>query len=237
MSVVPLYRLDSRHPQAQVCLACEVRRSALFGALDEEGLDRIHAHIASLELPADARLHALGERGDAVYTVRSGVLRFERVTAHGERRIVRLAGRGDLVGQEALLHRAYADDAVACTPLQVCRIPRSLVEHLGGQRAELMRELMARWQRALDEAEAWVAELASGPARRRLLALLARLSAYGEDGLIWMPRREEIGAMLDLTLETASRQVSALRRDGLLELLPGRAARVDAAALRIALSR
>lgn len=43
--VIPLYRQDASHPQAQVCAQCEVRRSALFGA---------------------------------VYTVRSGVVCFER---------------------------------------------------------------------------------------------------------------------------------------------------------------
>ena len=233
MSVIPIFRNDSRHPQATVCMDCEVRSNALFGALDEEGLERIHAHIAGPQLAADERVYGRGDQGLAVYTVRSGVVRFERVTERGDRRIVRLAGRGDLIGQEALLGRSYGDDAVACTPVELCRIPRSLIDSLGAQQQTLLRELMLRWQRALDDAEAWVADLATGPARRRVLRLLLRLSNYAdEQGVVWLPRREEIGAMLDMTIETASRLISQLKRDGVLELRGNRAARLDVAALQ-----
>jgi CRP-like cAMP-binding protein len=237
MNVVPIYRLASRHPQAAVCASCEVRGAALFGALDDGGLDRIHTHIASLDLQADERVYAQGSSAGAMYTVRSGVVRFERFSERGERRIVRLAGRGDLIGQEALLRRPYADEAIACTPVQLCRIPTALVDELGDDLREscspLMRELMSRWQQALDDAEAWVADLSSGPVRRRVLRLLLRLAEHVDaEGCIWLPRREEIGAMLDMTFETASRQVSRLRREAILDLSTGRRARLDVEALR-----
>jgi CRP-like cAMP-binding protein len=236
MSVIPIYRQDLRHPQAQACSACEVRGSALFGALDHEALDRIHTHIASITLAPDAPVYDRGSSGLAVFTIRAGLVRFERTTARGDRRIVRLAGSGDLIGQEALLQRPYADSAVACTALQLCRIPRSLIDELAQDRGALPRELMLRWQVALDDAEAWVAELSTGPARRRVLRLLLRLAQHPDSaGLIWLPRREEIGAMLDMTIETASRLVSALRREGVIELAPARCARLDMTALHAAL--
>ena len=56
----------------------------------------------------------------------------------------------------------------------------------------------------------------------------AMFGALDDTGL---PRREAIGAMLHLTMETASRQVSALRRDGVLTLASGRSARLYPAAL------
>lgn len=233
--VIPIRRQDPHHPQAQVCRDCDVRSMALFGSLDDAALDRIHAHIASFELAADSAVYQLGERGSAVYTLRSGMVRFERVTQRGDRRIVRLAGRGDLIGQEALLQRPYADAAIACTPLQLCRIPRTLIDDLGDSQASLLRELMLRWQDALDDAEGWVAELATGPARRRVLRMLVRLGDEADaDGMIWLPRREEIGAMLDMTFETASRMLSQLRRAGVIEVTRQRTARLDAEALRLA---
>jgi len=236
MQAVPIYRQDDRHPQAQACAACEVRSSALFGVLDNSGLDRIHTHIASAELRADERVYDRGSPGAAVYTIRAGLVRFERTTERGDRRIVRLAGRGDLIGQEALLQRPYADEAVACTPVQLCRIPRALIDDLGKGQASLPRELMLRWQVALDAAEGWVADLSTGPARRRLLRLLQRLVQHVDAaGNIWLPRRDEIGAMLDMTLETASRLISALRREGVLELNGARSAWLDTGALQHAL--
>lgn len=230
---IPIHRLDQSHPQAQACGACEVRGTALFGVLDEDGLDRIHEHIGAITLAPDATVYGRGMAGMAVFTIRQGLVRFERSSEHGDRRIVRIAGPGDLIGQECLLSRPYGDDAVACTEVQLCRIPRRLVDDLASGRETLPRELMLRWQRALDAAESWVTDLSTGPARRRLLHLLRRLGEHASpDGTIWLPRREEIGAMLDLTVETASRLVSALRRDGVLTPGPGRSARLDPAALR-----
>ncbi|MBT9487097.1 MAG: Crp/Fnr family transcriptional regulator [Rubrivivax sp.] len=238
MSAIPIYRLEERHPQAQACAACEVRSSALFGVLDDAGLDRIHTQIAALTLAPDTPVYDRGTAGLAVYTIRSGLVRFERSNARGDRRIVRIAGRGDLIGQEALLQRPYADEAVACTELQLCRIPRTLVDQLAQGRDSLPRELMLRWQQALDAAESWVSDLSTGPARRRLLQLLQRLALHADAAdQIWLPRRDEIGAMLDMTLETASRLVSQMRREGVLELLPGRSAQLDRPALQRALQQ
>jgi CRP-like cAMP-binding protein len=236
MAIVALYRGDARHPQAQACAACEVRSQALFGALDDEGLDRIHTRIASLELAPDEPVFGRGDAGQAVFTLRSGIVRFERSTEHGDRRIVRLAGRGDLIGQEALLQRPYADEAIACTPVRLCRLPRHLVDELAASTGNLPRELMHRWQSALDAAESWVADLSTGPARRRLLRLLERLTALTEPGqAVWLPRRDEIGAMLDITVETASRMISQLRRESVLALSGQRHATVDRSALARAL--
>ena len=92
---------------------------------------------------------------------------------------------------------------------------------------------MLRWQLALDAAQAWLADLSTGPVRRRLLRLLLQPGEHADaEGLIWMPRRLDIGAMLDMTIETASRLISALRREGALVLVAARSARLDMQALR-----
>lgn len=236
MSAIPLLSVNAPHPQAQTCAACSVRGQSLFGALDQAGLDYIHASIDSILLQPGKTLFEAGARGHVLYTLREGIVRFERVTERGDRRIVRLAGCGDLIGQEVLLRRPYADDAVACTPVQLCRIPAHLVEGLASQNPALVRELMARWQRALEDSETWLADLATGPTRRRLLRLLQKLEAHADaDGRIWLPQRNEIGAMLNLTFETASRLISQVRREGVLEMLGLRHARIDVPALQRAL--
>ena len=95
---------------------------------------------------------------------------------------------------------------------------------------------MKRWQAALDEAEEWLTELSTGDARWRMLRLLLKLSEYGEpDGRIWLPARGDIGAMLDVTVETASRLVAALKREGVMQFADLRHARLDMAKLLAAL--
>lgn len=224
------------HPQAQVCLACGVRQFALFGVLDEEALQSIHLRIADLTLQPGDHLYDGEEPGGAVYTLRSGVIRLERSSEAGERRILRLAGRTDLIGLESLLGQTYASDAVACTPVQACRIPRALIEELWADHPELARDLMKRWQRALDDAEEWLTELARGSARHRMLRLLLKLSEFSDPaGGVWLPTRQEMGAMLDMTVETASRLVSALKREGVIDTPDARHLRIDMPALMAAL--
>lgn len=237
MKTIPLHLpAEALHPQATACLSCEVRGNALFGVLDEQALGRVRAHIASQEALGDQAIYTAGRPGSAVYTVRRGIVRFERFTEGGARRIVRLAGPGDLIGQEALLGRPYAEEAVACTTVHLCRIPAALVMQMSHLEAQLYGALLVRWQKALEHAEDWVTDLTTGLARRRLLKLLGRIAGFEPTSdLIWLPRREDIGAMLDMSMETASRLVSGLKREGVLELMPPSHARMHRGRWRQAL--
>lgn len=235
-SVIPLQAQPALfNPQARVCADCLVRKFALFGVLDLPELDRIHIHIASQKLEPGQSLYSLQAPGQAAFTVRSGVVRLERSNERGERRILRLAGRSDLLGMEAMLGQTYAADAVACTPVEVCRLPRSLVDDLAREQPELMRDMMKRWQRALDDADEWLTELCAGPARYRMLRLLLKLTEYADGPEIWLPGRQEMSAMLDMTIETASRLISAFKREGLITPTQPRHAHVHHALLTEAL--
>lgn len=237
MRTVPI-RSPQGTPRTQgaVCAACPVRRDALFGALDDEALERLHWRIDEAGFAPDEAIYQRGASGATLYTLRSGIVRFERVTERGDRRIVRLAGRGALIGPEALLNRAYADEAIACTPVVVCRIPRGAVEDLAERRSRLNHELMARWHAALDDAANWNTDFSAGSSRARVLRLLRRLADLSGDGEpVWLPTREQMGMMLGLTMETSSRLVSQLRRDGVLELDGARRARLDSGRLDAAL--
>ncbi|MEK8051691.1 Crp/Fnr family transcriptional regulator [Ideonella sp. DXS22W] len=205
------------NPQARACLGCGVRRSSLFGVLDVAALEHIHGHIADLQVQPGQRLFSANDPGLAAFTLREGVVRMERMSERGERRIVRLAGRSDLIGLEALLGQTYSADAVACTPVKVCRLPRMMIDELAKDHAEMRRDLMKRWQAALDEAEEWLTELSAGSARWRMLRLLLKISEFSEpDGRVWLPSRQQMGAMLGMTVETASRLISALKREGVV---------------------
>ncbi len=224
---------DPNHPQLAMCAACGVRQFSLCGVLEGPVMERFQREITDLRVEAGHRIFSAQEVGQAVYTVRRGVIRLERVSEAGERRILRLAGRTDLIGLEALLGQRYAADAVACTTVDLCRVPQALIDELSRSEPQLVTDLMKRWQRALDDSEEWLAELATGPARRRMLRLLLKLSEYTtpDDGLVWLPMRDEMGAMLGLTVETASRIVSTLRRQGMITPVSVRTARIAMPAL------
>lgn len=222
--------------EALSCASCAVRPTALFGVLPAAALDGAQHGVKHVDLRAGQRLYAQGDSGWSVFTVREGIVRFERFTENGTRRIVRLAGPGSLIGQEAILQRPYVDDVVACTPAKLCRIPRTDIEALAEQQPTMVRELMNRWQFALEAAAQWTTDVQSGSATRRVLKLLLHLAALTPGGhAIWLPQREEIGVMLGMAPETASRIISQLRRKGVVVACGIEQARVDLGLLHAAL--
>jgi CRP-like cAMP-binding protein len=156
------------------------------------------------------------ERGSALFTLRSGVIKLLQYLPDGSQRIVRLLKDSDALGLEALVDQPYQHDAVALTDCEICAIPVSVIEGLGRERPGLYRELMARWQQALSEADAWLTQFTTGTARQRVARLLLRLSCPDQNNHLPLFGREDMGAMVGLTTETVSRTIAELRRQGVL---------------------
>jgi CRP-like cAMP-binding protein len=191
----------------------------LFSQLNERDFGLIHAPIDAMAMPATALLYAQGAAAKGVFCVHSGMLKRVRFSADGRQRIVRVLRVGDVAGLEALGHAHYDCQAVALTDLSVCRIPLSVVHTLAANSPRLHRSLMQKWQQQLKDADDWLADLNFGSARQRVGSLVLKMCSTGEDKLVTLFSREDMGAMLDLKLETVSREISALVREQVIEQL------------------
>ena len=198
------------------CRNCSLRESVLFSGLQESDFERIHDPIDQFDLKPGTILYHAGDKGDYMFTVRSGALKLVQYLPDGSQRIVRIARSTDVLGLEGLLDGAYQHEAVALQPTEVCRFPSRVVRELGQQNPSLHRELMARWQRALSEADAWLTELSTGSARQRVARLLLRLVRDRETSECQLFSREDMGAMLGVTTETTSRTIAEFKRQSLL---------------------
>jgi CRP/FNR family transcriptional regulator len=198
------------------CLNCALRTSVLFAGLDEGDFAQIHDPIDQFELKPGSVLYRGGDAGDYMFTVRTGALKLVQYLPDGSQRIVRLARATDVVGLEALLEAPYQHDAITLQRTQVCRFPARAVRALGQENERLHRELMRRWQRALTEADAWLTELSTGSARQRVARLLLRMAHDRETSECELFSREDMGAMLGVTTETASRTIAEFKRQSLL---------------------
>ena len=198
------------------CSSCGVRDLVLFADLAEDDFDLIHLPIQELDLaPGDTLYHA-EEEGGHLFTIRSGRVKLSQSLADGTQRIVRLLGPGATAGMEVLVGAPYEHTAVALQQTLVCRIPREVVERLDRGTPHLHRQLMQRWHDALRQADRWLTGLSTGSARERLARLILSLLEAESDDLTLFGR-EDVGAMLGLTTETASRTVAEFRRSGLLK--------------------
>ena len=162
--------------------------------------------------------------------IRSGVIKLVQYLPDGAQRIVRLVNTADVTGLESLLGKPYEHDAIVMQPTEVCCLPASTVQALSKENPDLHVELLKRWHRALSEADAWLTELSTGPARQRIARLLLRLVHDDANPECILFGREDLGAMLGITTETASRTIAEFKRQRLLTELGSHRYRVDTGA-------
>jgi len=198
------------------CRHCTARHVALFSGLQDSDLQYIQQPIKEISLAPQDTLYRLGERGETLFTLRSGLMKLLQYLPDGGQRIVRLLKDGDALGLETLVEQPYQHDAIALTDCTLCAIPAQVIEQLGQEQPKLYRELMRRWQQALSETDTWLTQFTTGTARQRVARLLLRLACPARESHLPLFGREDMGAMVGLTTETVSRTIAELRRQGIL---------------------
>lgn len=213
------------------CRNCGIRHLVLFADLEHQDFQLIHEPISKKRFEHGDYLYRAGDKISSVFTVREGEVKLVQIAPGGGQRIVRILHRGDLAGIERIVGQTANHDAVALTPVAVCEIPMMTIDRLSKQTPRLHAQLMKRWGDALNNADAWLTELSTGPAKSRVARLLTWLSENSLTEDFYLPSREDIGAMLGITTETASRMTAEFRREGLLNLLDTHRATADTVGL------
>lgn len=193
------------------CQTCAIRSSVLFAELNEDDFSKIHLPINDIKFEQNSSIYKQGENGAHVFTLREGYVKLLRVNEDGTERIVRLIKQGDLFGLESLLSDKFESSAVAISPVYLCKIPVGVLKTLGENSPRLHRQMMKKWGEALSEYQSWFSEINTGRAELRLARFLLRL-AHESSNLFIAPlfKREDMGLMMDIKLETVSRALASL---------------------------
>ncbi len=214
------------------CEHCAIRQRVLFSEVSNEDLDEILHTIDHLYYPAHSVLYQANEESQSLYTIRSGLVKLVRYLPNGNQRIVRLLKPGSVAGLELVVGKNYRHTAIALQDTKVCRIPIPAIEHLSANHPHLCRQMALRWQQGLDEADRFITELSSGTAESRIAHLLLLLQSELSDGSCMEFSREDMGAMLGITTETASRIMADFKRRGIVKETAERHHHCDTALLR-----
>jgi CRP/FNR family transcriptional regulator len=197
------------------CRNCLIRSSALFSGLTEQDFDQMHEPVEQVDMKPGQVLYKVGDAGHHLFTVRSGLLKLVQYLPDGTQRIVRLVRSTDVLGLEVLVGQHYEHEAVVLRASELCRYPKEAVTRISQSNPTLHKDLMTRWQKALTDADAWLTQLSTGSAKKRMANLLLRLLDDGSSECLLFSR-EDIGSILSITVETASRTISEFKRLGLI---------------------
>lgn len=199
------------------CRNCALRDSVLFAGLQEKDFELIHRPINQLALQPGDKLYLAGQSGGRLFTIRKGLVKLSQLLPGGNPRIVRLAQATDVIGMEALLDQPYEHDAIAMQPTKVCCLPVSIVHTLSEHNPALHLELLNRWQKALKSADDGITQLSTGSAKERVARLLLRLADGEKPDECTLFGREDVGSILGITTETASRTIAEFKRRDLIK--------------------
>lgn len=198
------------------CKQCLIRKSVLFAGLAEADFESFHRPLDQMLYQVGATIYDAGQPATTLFTIRSGLVKLVQYLPDGTQRIVRLMRKTDLIGLEALIDKEYPHTAIALQPTELCRLPADFVRSLSQSHSALFHELMSQWHKALSNADRWITEFSTGSARDRVIRLLLWLAEAEGGESCELFSREDLGAVLGLTTETASRTMAELKRQGFI---------------------
>lgn len=213
---------------AGYCDRCEVRDQAIcadLDAADRAALNRIGRRVT---LQAGQTVMWEGDDSMIVANVIEGTLKLATSTGDGREQIVGVVYASDFIGRPFGARTPHS--VTALTDARLCLYPRGAFDGFARAHSHLEHRLLRRTLDDLDRTRAWMLLLGRKNAREKvasfLLDMRARLRA-DPCGVIELPlSRQQIADILGLTIETVSRQISELKRMGVIALSGRRGVRI-----------
>lgn len=218
----------TRSVEPPACGACAVRNRSLCSALSAAEVGELNRIATRRQLNPGELFAVEGDPSIAFANVISGVAKLVRGMEDGREQIVGLLFPSDFVGRA--LSRSMGVAAVpytvqAATPLELCSFPAKGFEALLTRHPELEHKLLERTLSELDSARDWMLLLGRKSAAERVATFLHHIARRcatsgcktGENFDLPLTRAD-MADFTGLTIETVSRQISRLRKDGILAM-------------------
>ena len=208
------------------CGDCPIRHRAVCARCETDELSLLEQIKYYRSYQAGQTIVWSGDRMDFVASVVTGIATLTQTMEDGRRQMVGLLLPSDFVGRPGRHMAAY--DVTATTDVLMCCFRKKPFEELMTHTPHIAQRLLEMTLDELDAAREWMLLLGRKTAREKiasLIAIMARRDASlnlrkpGGPMVVDLPlTREEMADYLGLTLETVSRQISALKKDGIIHL-------------------
>jgi CRP/FNR family transcriptional regulator len=208
------------------CGTCPIRHQAVCARCDTDELELMDSFKYYRSYEAGQPIVWSGDPMDFVASVVTGVASLTQTMEDGRTQMVGLLLPSDFLGRPGREYAIY--DVTAVSNLTLCCFRRKPFEKMLGSNAHVSQRLLEMTLDELDSAREWMLILGRKTAREKiasLLVIIARrdfrlhLSQALKTLKFELPlTREAMANYLGLTLETVSRQISALRKSGVISL-------------------
>ena len=182
---------------------------------DFAALDRVGTVVS---FDQDRPLFHDGDAAEHYFKVLTGAVRCCKLLADGRRHVSAFYLPGDFFGFDATANYLFTAEAV--TDTSVVRYARRSVEALAQQEPRFGRRLLGIACRGLSTAQQQLVLLGRMTAEERIASFLLNLADRngGSGRVVLAMNRTDIGDHLGLTMETVSRGLNRLKREGVIDL-------------------
>tara|TARA_R110002072_G_scaffold3163_7_gene23627 strand:- start:6339 stop:7085 length:747 start_codon:yes stop_codon:yes gene_type:complete len=208
------------------CSECDIRYRAVCSTCDNNELSKLEDIKYYRSYDAGQPIMFEGDEMHFVASVVTGAATLSRTLPDGRIQMVGLMLPSDFIGRPG--RKTVEFDVTAIQKVTLCCFRRKPFEAMVASTPHIGQRLLEMTLDELDVARDWMMLLGRKTAREKitfLLALIARRTAElhlikVSDGLEFaMPMsREAMANYLGLTIETVSRQMTALRKEGIISL-------------------
>lgn len=214
------------------CETCAIRHRAICAALTKDELQNLNRIARQRMVPAGRVISSESEPETAFANIVSGVVKLTKTLADGRQQIVGLQFTPDFLGRTFAEATPYS--AEAATDVELCSFPKEQFESLLKRYPGLEHRLFSDTLTELDAARDWMLLLGRKTAEEKVATFLHLLAkrvpnigcthseALNYARFILPLTRGEIADYLGLTLETVSRQMTKLKRNGVLNVADNR---------------
>ena len=210
----------------QNCTNCPIHYRAICAQCEPDELRLLEEIKYYRSFEAGQPVIWAGDRMDFVASVVTGVATLTKTMEDGRTQMVGLMLPSDFVGRPGRDTTPY--NVTAITDVLMCCFRKKQFEAMMIRTPHIAHRLLAMTLDELDAAREWMLLLGRKTAREKIASLLAIIALRDAD--LAAPRqakgrsfdlpltRAAMADYLGLTLETVSRQVTALRQDGVIVL-------------------
>ncbi len=210
------------------CDTCIVRNRAICAGLTGDELAVLNTLGRRRNLEPGESLIWEGDESVLVANVIEGVLKLSSSTEDGREQIVGVVYPADFIGRP--FAGAAGHSVTALTAARVCVFARADFDRFASEHPGLEHKLLERTLGELDRTRKWMVLLSRKSAREKVATFLLEMSDRLVEGGCETPSeaslrrfelpfsRQQVADVLGLTIETVSRQMTMLKRDGVIEL-------------------
>jgi CRP/FNR family transcriptional regulator, anaerobic regulatory protein len=204
-----------------LCRACEARHRGVCGALSADQLVSLNKQSTRKRVDSGVELIGETQQADSYANIISGVVKLTKMMADGRQQIVGLQFAPDFLGRPFRSDSGITADSA--TEVNICSFPRTTIERMIRDTPELEHKLLEQTLKELDEARDWMLTLGRKTASEKVASFLYLIATHvnpeldaGSVSFDLPLTRSDIADFLGLTIETVSRQMTKLRKDGVI---------------------